>query len=153
MTGDAGLPGGTSLAIVLPVMIAIGLAAGAVNALLITRLRLIPFVVTLATLYFGRGFALWLTETRAMNLPDSFLAIGASRVAGVPVPVLIFLVVVAVAYLILGYTPFGRQVFAVGQDAKAARKAGIPVARILAAVHVISGVCAAIGAIVALAQP
>jgi ribose/xylose/arabinose/galactoside ABC-type transport system permease subunit len=48
----------------------------AFNARCVTRLRIIPFIVKLATLYFGRRFGLWLTKTRAMNLPESILRIG-----------------------------------------------------------------------------
>ena len=51
-----------------------------------------PFVVTLATFYVGRGLALWITQTRAMNLPESFLQLGAVKLAGVPLPIAIFAV-------------------------------------------------------------
>ncbi len=143
---------GSPIALVLPAMVLIGVVAGSINALLITRLRLIPFVVTLATLYLGRGFALWITETRAMNLPDAFITLGSSRIAGLPTPVLVFAGVVLVAHVALRHTPFGRQVCAIGHDLSAARKAGVATGRILAGVYVISGCCAAIGAIVALSQ-
>ena len=75
-----------------PVAIAAMLGIGAVNALLITRVGVMPFVVTLATLYVGRGLALWITQTRAMNLPESFLQLGAVKLAGVPLPIAIFAV-------------------------------------------------------------
>jgi ribose transport system permease protein len=130
----------------------LGLAFGAVNAALITKLRLMPFVVTLATLYIGRGFGLWVTETRAMNLPDAFLAIGQSRLFGVPFPVALLAVVVVSAHLVLTHTPFGRQLYALGNDADAARKAGINTERLRATVYVLSGLCAAIGGIVSVAQ-
>ena len=64
-------------------MMAAGVVAGGANAFFITRLRVAAFIVTLALLFVGRGFALWITETRAMNLPGAFLDIGATRVAGV----------------------------------------------------------------------
>lgn len=143
---------GAPLGLALVVIILIGLGCGVINALLITRLRIIAFIVTLATLYLGRGFALWLTETRAMNLPESFLQLGTKRVAGLPLPILIFGGVVVVAHVVLMRTPFGRQVYAVGHNVEAARKAGINPQRILASVYLISGLCAAIGGIVSLAQ-
>ncbi len=143
---------GAPLGLALVVMLIISLGCGAINAFLITRLRLIAFVVTLATLYIGRGFALWLTETRAMNLPESFLNLGTNRWVGVPVPIWIFAGVLAGAHLILTRTMFGRQVYAVGQDLEGARKAGIKTGRILAAVYVVSGFTAAVGGILALAQ-
>jgi ribose transport system permease protein len=143
---------GQPLALALTAMFGIGILFGALNAVFITGLRIIAFVVTLATLFVGRGFALWITQTRAMNLPESFLHIGSARVAGVPMPVLIFAVVVALAQLVLARTSFGRQVYAVGSNLESARKAGVRTERILAGVYVISGTCAAIGAMITLAQ-
>lgn len=133
-------------------MLACGIALGAVNALFITRARLAPFIVTLATLFIGRGFALWLTQTRAMNLPEWFLQFGSARMVGVPLPLVVLGLVVGLAHLVLTRTPFGRQVYGVGNHPENARKAGIPVRRLLFAVYLISGLCAAIGGILALAQ-
>ncbi len=144
--------GGAPLGAALAVMLGIGAAGGAINAFFVARLRLIPFIVTLATLYLGRGFALWLTETRAMNLPASFLRLGTDRAAGVPIPLWVLVAALALAHVTLSHTPFGRRVYAVGQDAEAARKAGIDTTHILAAVYVICGICAAAGGILALAQ-
>jgi ribose transport system permease protein len=143
---------GAPLGLALAAIVVIGLVCGALNALLITRLRIIAFIATLATLYVGRGFSLWLTETRAMNLPASFLELGTARVAGVPLPILIFAAILLGAHVILTRTPFGRQIYAVGHNLEAARKAGINTGLILAAVYVISGFCAAVGGIVSLAQ-
>ncbi len=144
--------GGAPLVAALLVMALIGLVFGAVNAFLITRLRIVAFIVTLATLYLGRGLALWITETRAMNLPAGFLAIGTRRVFGIPVPVLVFVTVLILAHGVLRHTPFGRQLYAVGRDLDRARKAGIQTSRTLATVYLISGLCAAIGGMLSLAQ-
>ena len=144
--------GGAPLWLALTVIVLIGLAGGMINAFFITRLHVVAFIVTLATLYLGRGFALWLTQTRAMNLPDNFLQLGTARVAGVPLPILIFAGILLVAHLVLMRSPFGRRIYAVGKDVEAARKAGINTGRILASVYVISGFCAAAGGIVSLSQ-
>ena len=143
---------GFPLGLALGAIVLIGLAGGCLNAFFITRLRVAAFIVTLATLYLGRGLALWITQTRALNLPDSFLALGTTRLAGVPLPVLLFAGTVALAHLVLTRTPYGRQIHAVGQDADAARKAGLPAQQIIASVYVISGLGAALGGIVALSQ-
>lgn len=143
---------GTSLWLALAVIVVVGPACGFLNALFISRFRLAAFIVTIATLYLGRGFALWLTQTRAMNLPDSILLVGTARFAGLPLPVLIFAGVLSVAHLVLSRTPFGRQVYAAGQNMEAARKAGIRTNRIVVSVYVISGLCAAVGGMVSLAQ-
>lgn len=144
--------GGWSMPAVLMVMLGIGALYGALNALFITRLAIMAFIVTLATRYFGRGLGLRITETRAMNLPDSFYELGASRILGVPLPVLIFATVVFLAHVILTRTPLGRQIYAVGADQEAARKAGINTGLVLFVVYVICGLCAAAAGIVALSQ-
>ncbi len=144
--------GGQPLALTIAAVLLIGLACGAINALLVTRLAIPAFIVTLGTLYLGRGFGLWMTETRAMNLPESLLQIGAARTLGAPVPILVFLFVLALAHVVLTQTPFGRQIYATGNDRETARSAGINTKRILFLVYVISGLCAAVGGLVSVAQ-
>jgi ribose/xylose/arabinose/galactoside ABC-type transport system permease subunit len=134
---------GYPLLLCLLVMLAIGLLAGALNAFLVTRLKLIAFIATLAMLYIGRGLGRWITQTRAMNLPDSFLALGSSKWLGVPLPLWIAGVVVLLAQVILSKTPFGRQLYALGNNLESARKAGLRTGPLLASVYVICGLCAA----------
>ena len=143
---------GQPFALALAAMLGVGAACGAANALLITRLGVMPFVVTLATLYIGRGLALWITQTRAMNLPEAFLQLGAVKLAGIPLPIVLFAAVLALAHFTLTRTPFGRQIYAVGADPDAAQKAGLDTRRILLGVYLVGGVCAALGGIISLAQ-
>ena len=143
---------GSPMPVVLTVMIGIGAICGALNALFITRLAIMAFIVTLATRFLGRGLGLRITETRAMNLPDSFYELGAAKLVGIPLPVVIFGMVALLAHITLTRTPFGRQVYAVGADPEAARKAGLSAGLILFSVYVICGLCAAIAGIVALSQ-
>lgn len=143
---------GWSLPSVLICMIASALIFGAFNALFITRIRVAAFIVTLSTLFIGRGLGLRLTETRAMNLPESFLDLGSARLLSIPLPAWLFAAVLLVAHLVLTRTPFGRQVFAVGHDLEMARKAGVRTGRILASVYLLSGFCAALAAMVSLSQ-
>lgn len=148
------------VSLVIPAMLAIGVACGSINGLLVSRLGLLPFVVTLATWYAGRGFGLWMTETRAMRVSDWFdfaavrVSVGTSWLGYVHVPLVVigFLCVALAAQLVLGHTPFGRQLYALGHDPEAARKAGIATRRLLLSCYLISGLCAALGAIVSLAQ-
>ena len=143
---------GQPLALALGAMLAVGLAGGAVNALLITRLRLIAFVATLGLLHFGRGLGLWITQTRAMNLPDQFLQLGSAKWLGVPLPLWLLAGVVLAAWTLLNRTPFGRHLYATGFNEEAARKAGLPTRRIVALAYVLCGACAGLGGMVALAQ-
>lgn len=130
----------------------VGLAYGAINGIGVARLRILPFIVTLATLFVGRGLGLWITETRAMNLPDEFTRLGTARIAFIPLPILVLLAVLVSSRILLRLTTFGRQIYAVGEDFDAALKAGINTRRILILVYMISGLCAALGALVSLAQ-
>lgn len=131
----------------------VGMAFGAINAFAITRLGIIPFVATLATLVAGRGVGLALTGSRAVPFPEAVLAIGSSRLLGlIPLPIVIFAIVVLLAHLFLRHTAAGRQLYAVGQDPAAARKAGIPTRRRIAYVYLFCGMLAALGGFVSVAQ-
>jgi ribose transport system permease protein len=130
----------------------IGGLAGAINAFFVTRLKIVAFIVTLSMLFAARGFGLWITQTRAMNMPDGVTSIGTGSFLGIPLPILILIVVCFGAHILLMHTPFGRQIYAVGRDADGARKAGLNVSFILFSVYVICGICAAISGLVALTQ-
>ena len=130
----------------------IGLLFGLLNGVFIHRFKLIPFIVTLATFYIGRGVGLYLSDTRAINLPESFLSIGSARVMGIPFPIIIMVLIVFSAHLVLRRTLFGRQMYALGHSIEKARKAGLPIKKIMLSVYIICGFCAATGGLVAIAQ-
>jgi len=137
---------------VIPTMLLAGLLFGLVNGLFITKTRVAPFIVTLAMLFIGRGISLWITRTRAMNLPEVYLDIGSARFLGIAFPAWLFAFLLVLGHLVVTRTPFGRQIFAVGYDPEGAHKAGVPTTLILSAVYLISAVCAAAAAIVSLGQ-
>jgi fructose transport system permease protein len=129
-----------------------GLAMGAFNGLLVTRLKLPPFIVTLGTLsiFFSLNAVLSKSETiRGSDMPpimtwtgNSF-AIGGFRITYGSV---IMLLLFAVFYYVLGSTAWGKHVYATGDDAEAARLAGIQTDRVLLSVYTVAGVLYAIGA-------
>lgn len=129
-----------------------GLVIGFVNGYVSAKFKIMAFIVTLGMLYVCRGLGLAITQTRETKLPEGFLQIGQSDLLGIPVPVVIFVIVLAAAHFVLKYTPFGKQVYAVGNDPAGAKKAGLPVNRILISVYVICGFTAALGGLVAIAQ-
>ncbi len=143
---------GISFYFAIPTMLVVGLLFGMVNAVLITKTRVAAFVVTLATLFIGRGISLWITKTRAMNLPEIYLNIGSAQLLGIPFPAWLFASLLLVGHLAVTRTPFGRQILALGHDAEAARKAGIRTGATVTAVYLISALCASIAAIVSLGQ-
>ncbi|WP_075214412.1 ABC transporter permease [Mongoliimonas terrestris] len=129
-----------------------GAMIGLVNGLVVTRLGVASFIVTLAMLFILRGIAMWLSNTRMLMFPDAITDLNRTALLGIPSAILAFLVVFALAWVVLHQTPFGRQVYAVGEDPEAARKAGLPVERITLACFVIAGLCAGIGGFVTISQ-
>lgn len=130
-----------------------GLAFGAVNGLVITRARIVPFITTLGTLSIGRGLAFLLASGEgnvASNVPmrDPGVGfLGAGYVGPVPMPVLVMLVLVALAALFLSHTVLGRQIYAVGSNARAARLSGIHVDRVQLFTYVATGGLSALAGI------
>ena len=129
-----------------------GLAFGAINAVLVVKFKIIPFVVTLGTLVVGRGVGLMLTKSRAVNFPDAVTQIGSAEQFGIPWPILIFAVTVAAAWVLLNRTTLGRQIYAVGHDLESARKAGINTQKAQATAYVLCGLFAALGGFISVAQ-
>jgi galactofuranose transport system permease protein len=124
--------------------VAVGAAAGLANGVLITRYRLAPFLVTLASLLVARGLALYVADRRsAVADPGSgFTDFGTWNLLGVPVAFCVVVVLFAVGALALDRTDFGRNVLATGGNEDAARLMGLPVDRTKVAVYVLSGALA-----------
>jgi ribose transport system permease protein len=123
--------------------VAAGAVVGVVNGLLITRLRLQPFIVTLAMLLTARGLALTLAHTRAAVATDpGYQGLSHWAVLGLPVAAWLLFLAFAVGAAVLRYTAFGRQVLAVGGNEDASRLMGLPVDRVKLTVYVVSGALA-----------
>ena len=124
---------------------------GSINGLIITRLRLLPLIVTLGTYYAYNGLALALTGGVPISgLPSSFGGLGQNAVMAVPVHTLVFVLpIFLVMMFILTQTPLGRWIYAVGANEKASRLVGLPVNSIRLGVYVLSGILAALAGLVA----
>jgi len=117
-----------------------GLALGGVNAVLVVGLRIEPIVATLATLGIFRGVLSQATSGKLIgDLPDGFTVIGTGSLLGLPYLVWTMFTLTLLAAVVLRWTGFGRTVYAIGNDIRAARLAGIRVARYQAATYVIAG--------------
>jgi ribose/xylose/arabinose/galactoside ABC-type transport system permease subunit len=134
------------------VALLVGTLYGAFNAFCIVKLKIVPFMVTLGTLVIGRGIGTALTESKQIDFPRSMLDFGLISVVGIPIPIIVFAVVIVIAFVILTRTPVGRQVYAVGNDIEVAKKAGINTDRVTAMVYMISGFCAALAGFILIAQ-
>lgn len=130
-----------------------GVVIGAVNGLLVAWVGLASFIVTLAALTYLRGITYVGTDgTTMFSTALNYARLGHGSLLGIPIPVLIMVAVFGSGWYVLNRTVFGRWVTAVGGNAEAARLAGIPVKRVLVSVYVISGLCAAIGGVIASAR-
>ncbi|WP_051343438.1 ABC transporter permease [Pseudonocardia spinosispora] len=128
--------------------LAVGAGAGLVNGLLVAYGRIVPFIVTLAMLISAQGLAERISGKRSQIVTDpTIAAIASTRVLGVPLLVYIFAVVVALGWVLLNRTTFGRHTAAIGGNPEAARLAGLDVRRHTVLLYVVSGLCCGIAAI------
>jgi ribose/xylose/arabinose/galactoside ABC-type transport system permease subunit len=131
------LPAGVAVGLLL------GLTVGTFNGLAVTKLRVPPFIVTLAMMLLVRGAAYKYTDARTISgLPPSFAALSQGALAAA-----IMAAVFALAWLLLMRTAFGRHVYATGGNAEAAWLAGIRVHRVLLAVYALCGLCAGLAGV------
>ncbi len=141
-------------AVAIPIALGIGCIAGAINGLLITRLRISAFIVTLASLYMFRGAGLSLYRTDVQNLQaaiisdENFLILGQNDAFGIPVSFIIFAVLLGVGTFVLRRMRFGLHLYALGGSELAARLTRIRVARIQLSTYIISGFCSALAGII-----
>ncbi|OLS97553.1 ABC transporter [Pseudonocardia sp. CNS-004] len=135
-------------AVMLFCAVVVGMGAGLVNGLLIAYGRIVPFIVTLAMLISAQGLAEQISGRRSQIVTDPVIAgIANTRLLGIPLLVYIFAAVVAIGWVVLNRTTFGRRTFAIGGNPEAARLAGLDVKRHTMLLYVVSGLCCGIAAI------
>lgn len=148
-----GLQGAPALLAGAAVCLAVGLVCGTLNGLMVTRLGVHPFVITLGTLWIYRGLAFVLSGGQSILMPGALTDFAKARLGlGVglyPVPMICMALVTLVGGVYLSQTVAGRRVFAVGGNVEASRYAGVRVSRVLLGVYIISGLCAALSAFLA----
>jgi len=151
--------GGFGVAATAAIVLGIGAAVGLLNGLLVSAWRIQPFIVTLATMSAARGVARYVSGGAAIPMafgeggaPASFQALAGPILPFVPAPAVLFLLAVAGIHVMLSYLPFGRYVYAIGDNEAAARLCGLRVGRDKALVYVVCGVLAALAGLVHCAQ-
>ena len=126
----------------------IGAGLGLVNGLLVTYVKIAPFIATLGTLYLFLGLAFIWTSGKVVPITSSnYRATTTGTLGWVPVPFLVFVVLAFVTYLVLQRTYFGRTLRAFGSNERAAVLAGLPVNRVKVGVFVIAGICFALAGV------
>jgi ribose transport system permease protein len=142
-----GLQGyGVPVAIALTLLMGIGV--GLVNGLLVTKLRIVPFIATLGTMEVVYGAMLTYTGERPIpGRVDWFASISNGTWGPVPIPTVIMLALLIIFQLMLTSSPFGHHMFAVGSNAEAARMSGIRIDRNRIGAYILSGFCAALAGV------
>jgi simple sugar transport system permease protein len=141
------------LAVAVAVAFLTGALAGLFNGLLVAYVNLTPILATLGTMTLYTGLTVAMTRGNAVFAENRLTFIGTSNLLGViPIPLVIFAVVVAVFAVILNRTPFGLKLYMIGSNVKAARFSGINVRRVLLATYMLSGILSAVVAIIFLGR-
>ena len=127
----------------------LGVICGLINGLMIAKLKLPDFIVTLGMLSIYRGAALIYTDGRPIyGIDERFRSIFAGEIAGIPTPVILAVAIASAAYLLVRYTALGEQIIAVGGNEEAARLSGINTDRVKICVYAISGLLSSIAGFV-----
>jgi ribose transport system permease protein len=140
LLGCMAMERGMGMAAGIAVGVAAGTSFGLMNGLVITRMKINPFIVTLGTLGIFRGMALLISDGLPVHgLPKGFSFLGEGTVAGVPFVLLLVATCAAGVHLLLAHTRMGRYSFAIGSNADAAYYAGVPVSFHTTAVYAVCG--------------
>jgi ribose/xylose/arabinose/galactoside ABC-type transport system permease subunit len=157
----------SAVAVGVLVILLFGVMAGLINGVFIARFRIPSFMMTLVMLMLLSSTAIWITQSQnIVNLPDAFGQLGKGDIVSVyfgekltpeikrrdilpfvTYPMVISLALAIAAHILLSRTVFGRQVYAVGNNPRAAEISGVPVRRTIVLVFVIAGFCAAVAAV------
>jgi ribose transport system permease protein len=131
------------------VMLAVGLAVGLMNGVILVKGRILnAFIVTLGTLSIVRGVALLVADAQVnVGMPPVIAATGADKLGPIPVPAALVLVLGLVTWVLTTKTQWGRWIYAVGGDPDGARRLGVPVDRVLMSVYALCGLSAGVAAI------
>jgi ribose transport system permease protein len=130
----------------------LGSTIGLINGLIITRLRVAPFIVTLGMFSIVRGLALAYTTQPVGDITEPIEFLYNGQIGRVPFAVVFFLVLWGVGVIVLGMTPFGRHIYATGDNRLVARLSGVPADRIIVSVFVISGFLAALAGLMTVSR-
>jgi rhamnose transport system permease protein len=140
---------GLPLEVAIVVALLTGLAGGFINGWIIARIKVPPLIATLGTLAICRGMAYGISQAQPISgYPDWFEFFGQGSLAGLPTQFVVLLVMIVLVGIFLAFTPWGRFVYAIGNNAEAARFSGIPVDRLLMLIYGFSGLMAGLAAVV-----
>jgi len=147
------MAGGVNIIISVLLGLLTGIALGFINGMLVSYVRIAPFIVTLGMLSFARGVILIITKGWPItNIPKPFLIVGQGDFLALPIPVWIMIILGLIAHFVLSRTVFGRRTYAIGGNEQATFLSGIDVKRIKLYLYMISGFMAAVVGIILIAR-
>lgn len=147
--GTMAIKAGWPIPLAILVGIGSGLVCGLLNGLMITRLKIAPFIVTLGTLGAYRGFALVISKGLPVHeIPAAFSFLGAGNLLGVPFSLWVLVSCAVAMHFLLENTKLGRYSFAIGSNASAAFYAGVPIKNVLTVVYAIAGLLSGLAGMV-----
>ncbi len=131
-----------------------GAVVGLLNGLIVTRLGILPFIATLATMLAASGTGLLLADNQSVSVSydTGFVDLGQGDLFGLPVPALMAAAAYVAGSILLNFTGFGRYVLAVGGGEEATRLMGLPADRVKLLVYVLSGTLAGLAGVILAAQ-
>lgn len=137
------------LAVILPILL--GLLIGAINGFVIVKLKIVPFIATLAIQMAVRGVAYIMTDVKSVSIAedaDSFLVIGRGHILGIPIPVILFAAAAGIMIFVCAKTAFGRSLYAIGGNEEAARMMGMKVDRNKALAYILTGALSGLAGVI-----
>ena len=150
LSADGSPISGTLLAVPLGIaaMLLVGTSVGFLNGLAVAKFRMPAFMVTLVSMMFFSGLAIYLTKSEnIMYLPDGYTRIGSGGIGPVPWSLLVVLVLAVASHVVLRHTVLGQWFFAVGKSVRTSVVSGVPTGRVIVVGYALSGFCAAVASI------
>ena len=141
---------GTALAVPVGIlaMLTVGMLVGLLNGLAVAKFRMPAFMVTLVSMMFFSGLAIYLTKSEnIMYLPGGFTMFGSGEIGPIPYSFFVVLALGIVAHVVLKHTVLGRWFFAVGKSIRTSVVSGVPTERVIIMGYVFSGFCAAVASV------
>jgi ribose/xylose/arabinose/galactoside ABC-type transport system permease subunit len=146
VTGSS-LGAGLSVVTAIAAMLVVGLAIGLLHGFAVAYLRMPAFLVTLASLMWVGGVAVWYTESERIPVTEEFIQVWYGRIMGIPVPVWTVATLAVIAHFILNSTVMGKRLYAVGHGLQASLVSGVPIGKTIIFAYMASGLCASIAAL------
>ncbi len=150
LTETGGPLGGSVLAtpVGIIVMLIVGALVGLVNGVSVAKLKMPPFMVTLISMMFFGGLAVFATRSEnIMHLPASFVAVGRGQVGLIPYSFFIALILATGTYYILRHTVLGQWFYSVGKNARTSTVSGVPTQKVIIIAYIFSGFCAGVASV------